>query len=482
MPADHRRGGADTLANLDATCTEGGSGRPAVAGATLGPGDLIDRYEIVALRGAGGMGVVYRARDPDLGRDVALKLLQADDGSGGDEAGQRRLLREAQAMARIAHPNLVTVYDVGTFRGRVFLAMEFVHGRTVTEWLRDEVRGWREVLAVFAQAGAGLAAAHAAGVVHRDFKPDNVLVGEDGRVRVADFGLARSLGEPVEPDEAATGAPDDALSSPLTRTGAVMGTPAYMAPEQHHGQPADARADQFAFAVALYEALYGVRPFPGGTHAEILASLLAGAPPSPPSVRAEVPAAVGDALLCALAIDPAERYPDVETLLAALERARKAATRRAGGWQRWLLAAAGIAILGAAGAGGYARWGGSEEPPPPPELTFADVIQMAVEGQLAESAEIRARVLSEVLGELAKPDTVAKLGRWVPDGFTAKPPRPPDLSGLPDAVRERLARRGVGAASPDAAEADAGAGDPGNSSDADPVAASDADPVAASDD
>ena len=221
-------------------------------------GAQVGRYVVLDLVGEGAMGQVYAAYDPVLDRKVAIKLLHPL--VEGAEA-QERLLREAKSLARVAHPNLVGVHDAGAFRDSVFIAMEFVEGQTLRAWLQPRTRNQREVLDAFLQAGRGLAAAHAAGLVHRDFKPENVLVGRDGRVRVSDFGLARDVAEPSRPAELA---PDAALlETPKlqTATGALVGTPAYMAPEQLAGRRADARADQFSFAVALYEGLSGQRPF-----------------------------------------------------------------------------------------------------------------------------------------------------------------------------------------------------------------------------
>ncbi|HEY7372549.1 MAG TPA: protein kinase, partial [Polyangia bacterium] len=231
----------------------GEQGRPFIG--AVPPGSHIDRYQILGAIGRGGMGEVYAAYHPDLDRRIALKVVR---GAGGESAQRRvRLLREARAIARLSHPNVITVHDAGTVGDRVYIAMEFVEGDTVDVWRRTEPRGWREVLDVFVAAGRGLAAAHAAGVVHRDFKPQNVMVGRDGLVRVMDFGLARLAEEPAD---AAPGA-DDALeerpvtTTTVTKTGAVIGTLAYMAPEQFHRERIDARADQFSFCVALHEAI-----------------------------------------------------------------------------------------------------------------------------------------------------------------------------------------------------------------------------------
>ena len=244
-----------------------------VTAGDLQTGARIGRYVVIESVGSGAMGVVYGAYDPELDRKIALKLLKP--GQGAKEKARARLLREAQAMARLAHPNVVAVHDVGVFEDQVFLAMEFLGGGTIKSWLGDKPRSWREILAVFIAAGRGLVAAHAAGIVHRDYKPDNVLLDKEGRPRVVDFGIARQAeqvegavdddgdGEDARGDLVKTlreggGAPAALLT--LTKTGAVVGTPAYMAPEQFMGERGDDRSDQFSFCVALYEALYGERP------------------------------------------------------------------------------------------------------------------------------------------------------------------------------------------------------------------------------
>jgi tetratricopeptide (TPR) repeat protein len=266
--------------------------RPADAGPAR-----VGRYLLEERLGAGGMGVVHAARDPDLDRRVAVKII----GTRGDpDALRARLLREAQTMARLSHPNLVTVFDVGVHDGELYVAMELVDGVTLRAWLAERRRPWRAVLRVLADAGRGLAAAHAAGVVHRDFKPENVLVRRDGRVLVSDFGLARAEG----PDA------DAALEA-----SAVVGTPAYMAPEQHRGGRVDARSDQFAFCVALFEALDGARPFAGATAAAVADNVLAG------RVRdGALPRHLRRPLRRGLAVDPDARYPSMAKLIADLGR------------------------------------------------------------------------------------------------------------------------------------------------------------------
>ena len=224
-------------------------------GATLG------RYVILERLGEGGMGVVYSTYDPELNRRVALKLVRRVPGRGSTE--QARLLREGQALARLSHPNVVAVYDVGVHDDRVFVAMELVEGETLRAWVARASRTWREILGVFVQAGRGLAAAHAAGIIHRDFKPDNVLVGADGRVRVADFGLAHEEGAPLVATGVVGGevSSEGASSMSLTARGSLVGTPRYMSPEQIGRESLDARTDQFAFCASLWEALHGSPPF-----------------------------------------------------------------------------------------------------------------------------------------------------------------------------------------------------------------------------
>lgn len=313
----------------------------------IGKGTMVGRYLVLERLGVGGMSVVFAAYDPGLDRKVALKLLRSDGLSEAEEERRGRLLREAQAMARLSHPGVIAVHDVGTWNGQVFIAMELVDGPTLAEWLNERARNWTEVLPVFLQAGRGLLAAHRAGLVHRDFKPDNVLLGRDGRVRVTDFGLAALPGAPAE-----TAVPSSAAApGALTQSGTVLGTPAFMAPEQFDGLPADARTDQFSFCVALFEALYRKRPFTGDTLQALAANARRAQGAEVPS-DARVPPFVRDAVLRGLAARREDRFPSMEELLAALDW-RPSTSRR------WLVAVAG-AILLAAAAGLAAR--GS--PPP----------------------------------------------------------------------------------------------------------------------
>jgi len=308
-------------------------------------GTKIDRFVVLDKLGEGGMGIVLAAYDPLLDRKVALKLLRPHVHHGAARAMQR-LLREARAMAKLSHPNVVTVHDVGTVEGHVYIAMEFVDGETLGQWAKRERRSAKEVLEVYLMAARGLAAAHQAGLVHRDFKPQNCLIGTDGRVRVTDFGLV----SPPTPDDASLesmqdrGSPaaDEATPSPsLTHTGEVMGTPGYMAPEQHAGEATDARADQFSFCVALYEALYAAPPFGGDTYAEIARRVTEGERAPIPEGK-HVPARVERALGRGLATDRDQRFASMDALIAVLAYDRAASRRRLA------VAAAAVAAVAAA--------------------------------------------------------------------------------------------------------------------------------------
>ncbi len=297
------------------------------------------RYELVRLLATGGMGEVFLARDRTLGRQVALKLLHEDassSASGVNGRDRRRLLREGQALASFAHPNVVAVHDVGVLDGRAFLAMEYVKGKNLRQWLTEEKPALDRLIDVFLQAGRGLLAAHEIGLVHRDFKPDNVLVGEDGRARVTDFGLAR-LARDSEPGAAA-----HAASSALPPTAsdvAISGTPAYMAPEMKAGAAADARSDQYAFCLSLHEAILG-RPLGQG----------AGAPAS--ARRSGVPARLDAALTRGLSGEPAARFPSMRELLAELDASRTpprpSRLRRLAGFGLGLAAAVAMLVVGLA--------------------------------------------------------------------------------------------------------------------------------------
>jgi eukaryotic-like serine/threonine-protein kinase len=269
--------------DLTATYRSGSDGAASGFADVAVTGSCFGRFVTNGLLGQGGMGIVLSAFDPELDRQVAIKVLVPGSpaGSGGDaEAARAQLQREAQAMAKLNHPNVVTVYDVGRAGEHLFIAMELVQGGTLRQWLEAQTRSWREILTMFVAAGRGLEAAHVAGLVHRDFKPENVLLGSDGRPRVSDFGLVTASGALEGSD----------LEVPLSESsvavrGVSFGTPAYMSPEQWSGGVIDARGDQFAFCVALWKALMGSHPFAGTTAKELRASVLSGARPAAPGGR-----------------------------------------------------------------------------------------------------------------------------------------------------------------------------------------------------
>jgi predicted Ser/Thr protein kinase len=405
---------APTWAPPPSTLALGASGDAGLesTGARLDPRPLIepgtvigDEYRVDGIIGSGAMGVVYRAHHLRLDRAVALKLRRT---ASLDHA---RLDREARAMARLSHPNVVAVYDVGTWDGDVYIAMEFVDGCSLRAWLESAKRPWRVVLDACMQAGAGLAAAHAAGIVHRDFKPDNVLVGADGRVRVADFGIARGSGRPIprgpsDPSDTSVLGPD------LTGTGGMPGTPAYMAPEQFGGV-ADAKSDVFAFSVVLYEALFGQRPFGGASLPELLFNVTKGNVRRPPA-DTEVPEVVTRLVLAGLAVDPAKRMPSVALLLELLGRA---VLPRTGLRIAIAAGATGVALLAAAGV--LAWWMWPEPQPQSGETADAVVIVNPFPGQ-------------SVVFEASAPETDAE----EPE---PPPPRIPTAEELAQKEREGLA-------------------------------------------
>lgn len=328
--------------------------KPAAPGPDFLPaGTKLGRYVVLEKLGQGGMGVVYTAYDPELDRRIALKLMRPR----AARHGQERMLREAQAMAKVSHPNAVAVYDVGLIDGRVFLAMELVPGVTLTEWLKAKPRSWREVVDLLSAAGRGLAAAHDVGLAHRDFKPDNVLIGDDGRPRVTDFGLARRAvagpdpGLDLEPPvEERSAVQRITIDDSVTRGGAIIGTPAYMAPEQRRGQPPDVRTDQFSFGVTLYQALYGKRPFesPRAAQGSQGASAVTPTIAEPPS-DAPVPRWLAGVVMRALSERPEDRYPSMHALLEQLSKDPAATLRR-----RLVWAAGTTLVLGAMVAVGAA--------------------------------------------------------------------------------------------------------------------------------
>src|SRR5688572_2222703 len=344
-----------SVADADETYAE-----PAAARRGLQAGTQLGRFVLRRMLGEGGMGVVWAAHDPDLDREIAIKVLRHH--VEASPALRKRLLREARAMARLKHPNVITVYEVGSAGDTDFIAMELVDGVTMDEWLTHEPPAedvWRALMS----AGRGLAAAHAAGLVHRDFKPHNVLRSRNGRVLVTDFGLARGLGdEPANVEEtpvpresrekvaleetidasptktpSVTPKTDSVLDSPLTQTGAMIGTPAYMAPEQFHGAPPDPRTDQFAYCISAWQALTGARPFSGDTLEELRRAAAGGVA----GVVADLPKPVRAVLARGLDPDPAKRWPDLDALIEALEATRRPPAKR------WPFALAGAVLVAA---------------------------------------------------------------------------------------------------------------------------------------
>jgi serine/threonine-protein kinase len=334
---------------------------PSIEDAAAREPQRVGRFPLIRRLGAGGMGAVYAAYDELLDRKIALKLMHRQ--RSGSIGQRQRTLVEARALARVTHPSVVTVYEVGEAEGHIYISMEYIEGSTLSDWCAEVPRSWRQILDMYLQAGDGLAAAHQVGIVHRDFKPDNVLVGKDGKPRVVDFGLARLGGQsastielpsalsgehrqtpapgtqaaaeallhegeeaedanPMEkpassPRKSAVANPrGTAASDRVTRAGSISGTPGYMSPEQYIGGDVDALSDQFSFCAALYEALYGYLPFPGET-IEQLAQAVNG-PVRPPPPSSKVPPEVHQALLRGLSVDPKQRFPGIDALLAVL--------------------------------------------------------------------------------------------------------------------------------------------------------------------
>jgi len=280
----------------------------------------VGRYMVLGVLGRGAMGTVLEAFDRTLDRRVAIKVLHRELAT----RHRARLVREAQALAKLSHPHVVQVYEVGEADDQIFVAMELVRGRSLASWVQQAPRpSWRECVQVYLQAGEGLAAAHAEGLVHRDFKPGNAVIDDKGRVRVLDFGLARQREEAEPSEDPSTEleleAEEAALASSLTRTGTVLGTPAYMPPEQMKGEEADARSDQFGFCVSLYEALYDERPFEGRSMEALMQALELGAVRPVPK-GSMVPEALRKVMLRGLAIDPQGRWPSMDALLVELRR------------------------------------------------------------------------------------------------------------------------------------------------------------------
>ena len=285
--------------------------------------ERIGRYDVVGRVGQGAMGAVYEARDSVLQRRVAVKVLRWHEAR--DDRGLRRLLREARAIAALSHPNVVEVYEVGEHDGGVFVAMEFIEGETLAQWEAARGRTWREILEVYLQAAAGLASAHARGIVHRDFKPQNVMIGGDTLARVVDFGLAIGVDESASDSPQSGSRVDSGSFDDLTRAGSVLGTPAFMAPEQHDGRRVGPAADQYAFCVSLYGALYGRRPYRGENYDGLVLAKKREA--MGPRVTRRGPSALLRVLVRGLRASPDDRWPSMDALVGALRRTTSA-TRR----------------------------------------------------------------------------------------------------------------------------------------------------------
>ncbi|MEM7157962.1 MAG: tetratricopeptide repeat protein [Myxococcota bacterium] len=312
--------------------------------------ERLGRYVLLERLGAGAMGEVFAAYDPELDRKVALKILRPDLRRGQSlSTGQARLLREAQTAASLTHPNVVTIYDVGSMESQVFIAMELVDGTDLRQWQRT-AHPWTEVVEVYLQAGQGLAAAHDAELLHRDFKPDNALLGHDGTVRVLDFGLAKSTNEDSF-DESSPSLSMRMTSEELTLTGTVLGTPAYMSPEQLLGQRLDARTDQFSYCVSLWEALHGTRPFIADSFEALRVAILKGEI-EPPSMGRHVPAWLDRLLRRGLSVEPDRRHPSMRALL---EQLRRGSGRRRRRMTVGALGAGFVAVAGLAYQGGRAE-------------------------------------------------------------------------------------------------------------------------------
>ncbi len=353
-----------------------GDGSEDVLVRALEPGTYVGRYMILDQLGRGGMGVVYKAYDPQLDRRIALKLLSVRRKSDSRaKQARERLLRESQALAQLSHPNVVSAFDVGTIDEDVFVAMELVEGKTFKQWRRDKPRSVRDVVEVLTAAGKGIAAAHRAGLIHRDIKPDNIIIGNDGRVRVLDFGLARAVmtgdsdskeDESKEEEMAEEERLCDLESSPnletisgtvslrssMTLDGAVMGTPGYMAPEQYFGWDQDEHTDQYSFSVNLFEGLYGKKPFHALNMGELKRKVINGKLDSPPD--AKVPKRLLRIITKGMAVAKEDRYPSVEALLHELSKDPRVMKRRIA------LTVAAVVLL-VAGVGVSSAWQESKQ-------------------------------------------------------------------------------------------------------------------------
>ncbi|MCY1056811.1 serine/threonine-protein kinase [Nannocystis sp. SCPEA4] len=351
----------------------------------------LGRFTVLKLLGQGGMGVVYACYDDQLDRKVAVKVLHREV-VREQETARKRLLREAQAMARLSHPNIVAVHEVGQEGGMVYVAMEFVRGLSLDAWVH-EPRSWKEILSVYLQAGRGLAAAHKAGLVHRDFKPQNAMISDEGQVKVLDFGLARLSDDDLREEDlaGARGSSEDAtplLMRPLTRMGVILGTPAYMSPEQHVGERATAESDQFSFCVSLYQSLYGRLPFSSESFAAMRDDVVHGRVAPAPS-GSPVPSRVFKALRRGMMAAPRDRFAAMTELLAALERDPGVVYRR-------VAALAATAVV--AGMAGMAATAGDAATPQCPDAGP----ELAGVWDDGRAAEVRASVQKNAPGRAAE--------------------------------------------------------------------------------
>lgn len=277
----------------------------------------VGQYALVKQLGVGAQGSVWAAYDEKLDRRVAIKLLGEFESKENAEA---RLLKEARALAKLSHPNVVSVFEADDYEGGIYVVMEFIRGRTVTEWIAEDNPQWEQVIQVYRQAGKGLAAAHDAGLVHRDVKPDNVLVDAEMHAKLVDFGLVKRDPGKSEPSEATSSVEmrlRNSSPSTLTEQGFAVGTPLFMAPEQLRRGEATARSDQFALCVAMYQGVYGMHPFEGGTAVERMLALAEGRILMPPA-DSPVSAPVRMALVRGLAPDAAKRHESIRALLEAI--------------------------------------------------------------------------------------------------------------------------------------------------------------------
>ena len=306
--------------------------------------EQISHYRVEAELGRGGMGIVYRALDSKLGRAVAIKVLPSD--ATADPERHQRFVQEARSASALNHPNIVTIYEIGNDDGTTFIAMELVDGTPLDRLIGGAPMPVATALDYAVQSAAALEAAHASGIVHRDIKPANIVVTRDGRVKVLDFGLAKLV------ERAAS---DATLTALATRPGAVMGTPAYMSPEQAQGERVGAWSDVFSLGGVLYEMLTGRRPFAGSSDAGLVTAILRDPPAPLRAARADTPADVDAIVTRALAKDPKDRYPDAGVMradlaaaLARLNRPRESAWRRPA-----VLVPMALLLLAAAGFGAW---------------------------------------------------------------------------------------------------------------------------------